>query len=289
MALLCLFAEGHLLIEDVPGVAKTSLAKALARSIAGGEVKRIQFTPDLLPTDVIGVQMYDAKNQDFHFRKGPVFANVVLADEINRATPKTQSALLEVMAERQVTVDGEAHEVNFPFMCIATQNPIEHHGTFALPEAQVDRFMMKIMMGYPEHRSEMVIIQHGVARLRPEDLRPVISLSEVRQMIDVARTVHVSPAIQDYIVRLAAQTRSAPETKLGASPRASVALAQAAQAHAAARAINSVDEGDVQAVLPAVLRHRLILTPDAELGGTTADGLLARIRQEVAVPTALAG
>jgi MoxR-like ATPase len=288
LALICLFAEGHLLIEDVPGVAKTSLAKAIARSISGGVVKRIQFTPDLLPADVIGVQVYDQKAQEFYFRRGPVFANVVLADEINRATPKTQSALLEVMAERQVTVDGMAHPVGAPFLCIATQNPIEYHGTFALPEAQIDRFMMKITMGYPGHEAEMRIVEQGVARLGPESLEPVISFSEVGEMIRVARTVHVSPAIRDYVVTLVERTRSAPETQLGASPRASIALAQAAQAHAASEGRGSVGEGDVQAVMLPVLRHRLVLTPDAELNGTSVDELVTRIRSKVAAPTALA-
>jgi MoxR-like ATPase len=288
LALICLFAEGHLLIEDVPGVAKTSLAKAIARSIAGGVVKRIQFTPDLLPTDVTGVQVYDRRTQEFRFHKGPIFSNVLLADEINRASPKTQSALLEVMAERQVTVDGTEYPVGLPFICIATQNPIEYHGTFVLPEAQVDRFMMMIRLGYPEHEDEMGVVELGVARWRPEDLEPVITFSEVKEMIMAARAVHVSRAVRDYVVTLVGRTRAAPEAQLGASPRASVALAQAAQAHAASEGRGSVDEVDVQAVMLPVLRHRLVLTPDAELAGVNVEELLARIRGRVATPTALA-
>ena len=288
LALLCLFAEGHLLIEDVPGVAKTSLAKAIARSISGGVVKRIQFTPDLLPTDVTGVQLFNQKTQEFVFRRGPVFSNVLLADEINRAAPKTQSALLEVMAERQVTMDGLEYLVEPPFLCIATQNPIEYHGTYALPEAQVDRFMMMIRMGYPEHEAEIRVVEQGVARVRPEFLEPVASLHEITEMIEVARAVYVSPAILDYVVTLVERTRSAPETQLGASPRASVALAQAAQAHAASEGRASVYESDVQEVMLPVLRHRLLLTPDAELNGTNLDELLIRLRGRVASPTSFA-
>jgi MoxR-like ATPase len=288
LALTCLFAEGHLLVEDVPGVAKTSLAKAIGNSISGGIVKRIQFTPDLLPADVLGVPVYDQAIRDFRFRKGPVFGNIVLADEINRAAPKAQSALLEVMAEGQVTVDGEAYPAEWPFMCIATQNPAGYHGTYPLPEAQVDRFMMAITMGYPAHEAEMRVVAQGVSRRRPEDLPPVISLSEIREMIQVTRAVYVSEAIADYVVTLVTRTRSAPEIQLGPSPRASVALAQASQAHAASQGRGSVHESDVQAVMLPVLRHRLILTPDAELNGTSVAGLLSKIRGKVAVPTAYA-
>jgi MoxR-like ATPase len=289
LALICLFAEGHLLIEDVPGVAKTSLAKAIACSIGGGTVKRIQFTSDLLPADITGVEVYNQRTGDFYFRKGPVFTNVLLADEINRAAPKTQSALLEVMAERQVTIDGDPYRLDPPFLCIATQNPIEHHGTFALPEAQIDRFMMMISLGYPERQAEAAVVEQGIARRRPEALEAVISFSDINEMIMVARNVHVARSVMDYVVDLVRGTRSEPEAiRLGASPRASVALAQAAQAHAASQGRGSVYEADVQAVMLPVLRHRLVLTPDAELRGIDVDKLLAEIREKVPTPTARA-
>ena len=266
LALVCLFAEGHLLIEGVPGVAKTSLAKAIAQSIRGAEVKRIQFTPDLLPSDVAGVQIYRPDDKAFEFVKGPVFANIVIADEINRASPKTQSALLEVMAERQVTVEGRTRPVPDPFLCIATQNPIEHHGTYALPEAQLDRFMMRISLGYPaEPEDEVEIVTGGIQRRTPKALPAVLKLEDLQDMIKIARHVHVSHKVQHYIVQIAKRTRERPDVQLAVSPRGSIALATAAQAYAASRGQDFVIDDDVKAVAVPVLNHRLVLTPDARI------------------------
>src|SRR5262245_5100632 len=234
-ALVCMFAEGHLLIEDVPGVGKTSLAKALARSF-GATMRRIQFTPDLLPTDVTGVQVYNDRTREFEFRAGPVFANVVLADEINRASPKTQSALLEVMEERQVTVDGTPFQVSHPFVVMATSNPIEHEGVYRLPEAQLDRFLMRIEVGYPTAVAEREVIENRSRGRTPEHLDAVLSVEEMRQMITIAHEVYIAPVLQDYIVAVASATRRLPECRLGVSPRGSLGLAVASQALAAANA-----------------------------------------------------
>jgi MoxR-like ATPase len=287
LALVCLLAEGHLLIEDVPGVAKTSLAKAIARSIAGAEVRRIQFTPDLLPTDVTGVQIYDQARGRFEFREGPVFANILLGDEINRASPKTQSALLEVMAEHQVTVDGVAHAVPHPFLCIATQNPVEHQGTYALPEAQLDRFLMRITIGYPEELDdEVAIIADGVARRRPEELKPVIELDQLRTMINKLRELHVSPKLQSYVATITRATRKHPDVRLGVSPRGSIALANAAQAYAASMGREFVTADDVKAVAVPVLCHRLLLTSEARFQKRTPEAIVAEILAGVPVPRA---
>jgi MoxR-like ATPase len=288
LALLCLFAEGHLLIEDVPGVAKTSLAKAVARSISGATAQRIQFTPDLLPSDVTGVQVFDQASGDFQFRKGPVFANFVVGDEINRASPKTQSALLEVMAERQVTTDGQTREVPRPFICIATQNPIEHQGTYPLPEAQLDRFMMRIRIGYPAERDEVAVVADGIARRRPEELEPVMAIHELAQMIGTVRDTHMAPALQEYVVKIAAATRALPELRLGVSPRGSIALAQCAQARAASHGRSFVTPDDVKAVATPVLAHRLLLTPEAAIANRAPDALIQRILSKVPVPRELA-
>src|SRR4051812_29864018 len=230
-AIICLLGEGHILIEDVPGVAKTSLAKAISHSISGS-MRRIQFTPDLLPSDVVGVQIYDTNKHEFHFREGPVFANIVLGDEINRASPKTQSALLEAMAERQVTVDGVAYALPRPNFVIATQNPVDQQGTYSLPEAQLDRFMMLVRIGYPSPEAEVRIVADGIARRLPEQLQPVTTVEEMQQMIDIVRSIYVSPALQNFIVTITSATRTVPQLKLGASPRASNALAAASQARA---------------------------------------------------------
>jgi MoxR-like ATPase len=282
---VCLLAEGHLLIEDVPGVAKTSLAKAIARSIAGAEVRRIQFTPDLLPSDVTGVQVYDQARGNFEFRRGPVFANILLGDEINRASPKTQSALLEVMAERQVTVDGVPQPVPYPFFCIATQNPVEHQGTYALPEAQLDRFLMRIAIGYPDELDDEVeIVANGIARRRPEELKPVVELDRLRTMIDEVRELHVSRKLQAYVAAISRATRQHPDVRLGVSPRGSIALATAAQAYAATRGQEFVTADDVKAVAVAVLSHRLLLTPEARFQKRTPEAIVAEVLAGAPVP-----
>lgn len=283
-AIICLLAEGHLLIEDVPGVAKTSLAKALAQAISG-DMKRIQFTPDLLPSDVIGVQMYDREHQRFNFREGPVFANIVLADEINRASPKTQSALLEAMAERQVTVDGTRYPLPRPNFVIATQNPIDQHGTYALPEAQMDRFMMMLRIGYPSREHERTIVGDAIARRMPEQLDKIISEAELIKMIDVTRGVFVAPALQDFIVTITDATRHLPEVRLGASPRASNALAMASQARAAIDGRDFVTADDVKQMVRPVLSHRLLLRPEAAMKELTADKVIDTILTGVRVPT----
>ena len=285
LALVCLLAEGHLLIEDVPGVAKTSLAKAIARSIAGAQVRRIQFTPDLLPADVTGVQVYDPTSGRFEFRQGPAFANILLGDEINRASPKTQSALLEVMAEQQVTVDGVAHAVPHPFLCIATQNPVEHQGTYALPEAQLDRFLMRITIGYPDELAEEVsVVADGLARRRPEELTPVIELAELRTMIDGLRELHVAPKLQSYVATIARSTRRHPDVRLGVSPRGSIALATAARAYAASTGRVFVTADDVKAVAVPVLSHRLLLTSEARFQKRAPEAIVAEILEGVPVP-----
>ncbi|MDX8147824.1 MoxR family ATPase [Lentzea sp. BCCO 10_0061] len=285
LALVCLFAQGHLLIEDVPGVAKTSLAKALAKSVSGATVKRIQFTPDLLPSDVVGVQTYDQSAHTFEFFEGPVFANIVIGDEINRASPKTQSALLEVMAERQVTVDGRPRPVPAPFLCIATQNPIEHHGTYALPEAQLDRFMMRIKVGYPPGVDDEVdIIADGVARRAPEELGSVMTLDDLRDMIELVRSVHIEREVQRYVAVITRETRKHASVRLGISPRGSIAVAAAAQAHAAVLGRSFVTPEDVRVVAKPVLNHRLLLTPEARVRKQTAEDVLDEILVSAPVP-----
>jgi MoxR-like ATPase len=288
MALVCMMAEGHLLIDDVPGVGKTSLAKAISQSI-DGSMRRIQFTPDLLPSDVTGVQVYDAGKREFVFHPGAVFANIVLGDEINRASPKTQSALLEVMAERQVTVDSIPYLVPRPFIVIATQNPVEHGGTYDLPEAQLDRFMMRTAIGYPDHEAECEVVQNGAKGRTPEQLQPVMTTADMQQMTQIAGQVHLAPAITSYIVTITAATRSLPELRLGVSPRGSLAVAQAAQAYAAAQGRSFVTADDVKAMVPVVLAHRTILRPEAELQGRTAGELLQTILASVPVPQQRAG
>ncbi|MFC0110414.1 AAA family ATPase [Kibdelosporangium aridum] len=287
LAVVCLLAQGHLLIEDVPGVAKTSLAKAIARSIAATTVKRIQFTPDLLPSDVTGVQVYDQASGRFEFRQGPVFTNILVADEINRASPKTQSALLEVMAERQVTVDGRARPVPEPFLCIATQNPVEHHGTFSLPEAQLDRFMMRISIGYPENLDdEVTIIADGVARRMPEELKSVMELDDLRLMINAVQDLHLSDELQRYIATITRATRNHPDVKLGVSPRGSIALAAAAQAYAISMGRPFATADDVKTVAVPVLNHRLLLTPEAKIQNQTGEAIVEDILASAPVPRA---
>ena len=282
-AVLCLCAEGHLLVEDVPGVGKTSLARALSSSF-DGTTRRIQFTPDLLPSDVLGVQVYDATRGEFTFHQGAVFANIVIGDEINRASPKTQSALLECMEERQVTVDGVPYAVPRPFIVLATLNPTGDGGTYALPEAQVDRFLMRVSMGYPDHQAEVEILTSRAGGRTPEQLEPVMTTQDLVAMIAVAQQVHAAPAVLDYLVTLVKATRTLPELELGVSPRGGLGLLLAARARAASEGRPFVTAQDVKALAPAVLAHRLVLRADAELQGHTAAGLLEGLLQSVPVP-----
>ncbi|MQA94747.1 MAG: AAA domain-containing protein [Streptosporangiales bacterium] len=264
LALTVLLAEGHLLIEDVPGVGKTMLAKSLARSV-DCSVRRVQFTPDLLPSDITGVSAFNAEVREFEFKPGPVFANIVVGDEINRASPKTQSALLECMEERQVTVDGTTFELEAPFMVIATQNPVEMEGTYPLPEAQRDRFTARISMGYPEPSAELEMLDvHGTTS--PLDkLEPVATAADVRALTDVVRSVHVSDAVRRYVIDLTSATRSAPELRLGASPRATLQLVRASRAWAALHDRDYVVPDDVQELAVPVLAHRLLPTAEAQV------------------------
>jgi MoxR-like ATPase len=289
LALICLFAEGHLLIEDVPGVGKTMLARSLAASIEG-RLQRIQFTPDLLPSDVTGVSIYHPSANAFQFHPGPVFGNIVHGDEINRASPKTQSALLEVMEERRVTVDGRAHPVPRPFMVVATQNPIDMNGTYPLPEAQLDRFLMRLSVGYPDHAAEVTVLSGaGAGTDAPIDALPhVSSAAEVFQMVGYVSRVHVAPVVYDYIVNVVAGTRDAAGVRLGASPRASVALLRAARAKAAAAGRWYLTPADVKALAVPVLSHRILLTPEAELRGRSSAEVVEQTLASVPVPQAAA-
>jgi MoxR-like ATPase len=280
-----LAANGHLLIEDVPGVGKTMLAKSLARA-TGCTFKRIQFTPDLLPSDVTGVSIYNQRSGEFEFRAGPIVAHVVLADEINRATPKTQSALLEAMEEQQVTVEGVTRPLPAPFIVLATQNPIEYEGTFPLPEAQLDRFLLRIHLGYPEPSQEAAVLQRQILRHPIEDLHAVTSASDLKQVQQAVRGVHVEPGIQRYIVHVVGLTRDHPDVYLGASPRGSLALMRASQARAMLQARDYVIPDDVKALASAALAHRLIMSPEARMRNATARGVIDQVLREVPVPGA---
>ncbi|HET6257264.1 MAG TPA: AAA family ATPase [Pseudonocardia sp.] len=283
VALVTLLAEGHLLVEDVPGVGKTSLAKALARSI-DCSVSRVQFTPDLLPGDITGMSIYNRQTTEFEFRPGPVFANIVIADEINRASPKTQSALLECMAEHQVTVDGATYGLASPFMVVATQNPIEMDGTYPLPEAQRDRFTTRVSVGYPDLAAELAMVDEHAASDPLETLRPVVDARLVRSVIEGVRRVHVSPEVRQYCVELVSTTRRLPELRLGASPRATLQLVRAARAQAALAGRGFVVPDDVQAVAVPVLAHRLLLAPDALASRRSAVDIVRSLLGRHAVP-----
>jgi len=274
LALVALLCQGHLLIEDVPGTGKTMLAKAIARSL-GCTFRRIQFTPDLLPSDVTGLSIFNQQTQEFEFRPGPIMAQIVLADEINRATPKTQSALLECMEERQATIDGVTHRMPEPFLVIGTQNPIEYEGTFALPEAQLDRFMLRIQLGYPQPLEEIVILDEQKRTHPLEDLNEVAGVDELRSMQAGVREIYVDSAVADYIVRLVNATRSHPDVYLGASPRGSLALFRAGQAYAALNGRDYVIPDDIKILAVPALAHRLIIKTAATVRDVDA-GLLVR-------------
>jgi MoxR-like ATPase len=282
MALVALLCEGHILIEDVPGVGKTMLAKAISRSV-GCTFRRIQFTPDLLPSDVTGLSIYNQKTLEFEFRPGPIMAQVVLADEINRATPKTQSALLECMEERQATIDGVTHPMPAPFLVIATQNPIEYEGTFALPEAQLDRFMLRLRIGYPKAMEEIVILDEQKRKHPIESIQQVLGLEELRQMQTAVKEIYVDQAVAEYIVRLVTGTREHPDVYLGASPRGSIALYRAAQAFAAMDGRDYVIPDDVKALAVAVLAHRLIVKSQASLREIDPDRIVREILEQTPI------
>jgi MoxR-like ATPase len=283
LAIIGLAAAGHLLIEDVPGVGKTMLAKSLARA-TGCTFKRIQFTPDLLPSDVTGVSIYNQRTGEFEFRAGPIVAHVVLADEINRATPKTQSALLEAMEEQQVTVEGITRPLPSPFIVLATQNPIEYEGTFPLPEAQLDRFLLRIHLGYPEPLHEVSVLQSQMLRHPIDDLGPVTSAQELQQLQHAVRGIHVDPQIQRYIVHIVGLTRDHPDVYLGASPRGSLALMRASQARAMLVGRDYIIPDDIKLLATAALSHRLIMSPEARMRNATATGVITQVLQEVPVP-----
>jgi len=283
LALVVLLAEGHLLIEDVPGVGKTMLAKSLARSL-DCSVRRIQFTPDLLPSDVTGVSIFDQESREFEFKPGAVFANVVVGDEINRASPKTQSALLEAMEERQVSVDGVTYLLETPFMVIATQNPIEMEGTYPLPEAQRDRFTARVSMGYPSAAAELAMLESHGASEPIHDLEPVADALEVRKLIEVVRGIHVSTEVHQYVVALLAATRTAPELRLGASPRAGLQLVRAARASAALDGRDYVLPDDVQGLVGSVLAHRLLPTAEAQVSRRSAEDVVAGLLERTPLP-----
>ncbi|KAF0816303.1 MULTISPECIES: AAA family ATPase [unclassified Cytobacillus] len=283
LSLVALLAEGHVLLEDVPGVGKTMMVRALAKSV-GASFKRIQFTPDLLPSDVTGVSIYNPKEMEFQFRPGPIMGNIILADEINRTSPKTQSALLEGMEESSVTIDGVTHRLERPFFVMATQNPIEYEGTYPLPEAQLDRFLLKMKMGYPEIADEMEVLNRA-QRIPPiEGLETVMDLAELRSLQTEIKEVHVDETIKRYIVEIANGTRNHSSVYLGASPRGSIALMKAAQAYAFMYGRDFVLPDDIQHLAPAVFVHRIILRSEAKFEGVTAEEVVGRVIARVPIP-----
>jgi MoxR-like ATPase len=284
LALTCLVSEGHLLLEDFPGTGKTSLAKAIANSVQGTH-SRIQFTPDLLPSDVTGVTIYDQRDGQFNFHRGPIFATIVLADEINRASPKTQSALLEVMEEGRVTVDGTSHPVGRPFMVIATQNPIEQAGTYRLPEAQLDRFLMKTSLGYPDHASTVALLASAATRDRAANVQNVITTQAITQMAQLADQVHVDPAILGYVAKLAEESRQLKRVRLGLSVRGCLAYVRAAKTWALADGRGFVVPDDIKELAIPVLSHRLLLDAEAEFSGVTLEDVVAQLLSQVRPPT----
>jgi len=283
LSLVSWFCEGHILLEDVPGVAKTMLARALARSV-GCSFKRIQCTPDLLPNDVTGASVFNPKTTEFEFRAGPVFAQIVLADEINRATPRTQSALLEAMAEGRVTVDGVTHPLAPPFLVIATQNPIDHEGTFPLPEAQLDRFLMRFSLGYPNMDEELKMLAMLQHKHPVDDLEAVVTAEELRAVQQAVREIHVDDKVRRYITQIVHATRDCDDLSLGASPRASIAIFRCSQAIAAISGRSFVQPDDVKRVAAPVLTHRLILKPEARLRKVTATATVEDLVEDVPVP-----
>jgi MoxR-like ATPase len=282
---ICLLCQGHLLIEDVPGVGKTMLAKALAKSI-GGVFKRIQFTPDMLPSDVTGTSIYNQKTGEFEFRPGPIMAQIVLADEINRATPKTQAALLEAMEERQVTVDGDTYELHSPFLVLATQNPIEYEGTFPLPEAQLDRFLMRVSLGYPSPEQQMSILDAQQYAHPINSLKQITNTAELVQTQEQLKAVYADPLIKQYIVQLVDATRSHPDVYLGASPRGALTLYRTSQARAALHGRDYVIPDDVKGLVNATLGHRIIISPAARIKGVTSADILDELLRVTPVPGA---
>lgn len=288
LVVIALISRGHALIEDVPGVGKTMLARSIARSV-GCEFRRIQFTPDLLPSDITGVSFYNQKTSEFEFRPGPILSQIVLADEINRATPKTQSALLEAMAERQVTVEGVTHRLTDPFMVMATQNPIEYEGTFPLPEAQLDRFFLRVRIGYPTLDQEIAILNSQIHAEPIDELTAVANPNDIIQLQNAARDVYVHDLIKEYIVALTNSTRDHPDASLGVSPRASLALMRGAQARSMIDGRDFVSPDDVKSIAEAVMSHRLIISPAARMRGVNGEELVGEVLDSVPVPGAEVG
>lgn len=283
MILTCILANGHVLIEGVPGVAKTRLARLVARLI-DARFSRVQFTPDLMPSDVIGTTVFNVKTQDFYFHEGPIFADIVLVDEINRAPAKTQAALFEVMQERQATVDGTTHKMGPLYTVIATQNPVEQEGTYRLPEAQLDRFLMKVNMGYPSKEDEIEVLRRNGSQQDDSNIKPILTKDEIISMRRMVDDVHVDDSLLGYIADIAAATRESRAVYLGASPRASIAIMQSAKALALLRGRDFVTPEDIQTVEPYVLQHRLVLTAEAEMEGYTPKKVAMRLMDEVEVP-----